>query len=46
MADPGAIRRVPTLASPLRTPDRSDTGEGAFPWMVIGVLLIAFTMSF
>jgi hypothetical protein len=46
MADPGAIRRVPTLAPPLRGSGRADTQQGKFPWTVIGVLLMAFTMSF
>ena len=46
MADPDAIRRVPALAAPLRGPSRGVTGEGVFPWTVIGVLLMAFTMSF
>ena len=46
MPEPGATRRVPTLAPPLTKADRSDSGEGRFPWTVIGVLLMAFVMSF
>src|SRR5262245_6437529 len=46
MADQGAIRRVPTIASPLRG-DRGASAERVhFPWMVVGMLLLAFTMAF
>jgi hypothetical protein len=46
MPEPGATRRVPALAPPLRGPSGTGHGEGVFPWTVIGVLLMALTMSF
>jgi len=46
MSEPGATRRVPKVTSPFSDPGGAGTTSGRFPWTVIGVLLMAFTMSF
>src|SRR5262245_31084000 len=46
MPEPDVTRRAPIVAPPLGRSDRSETGEGRFPWTVVGVLLMAFVLSF
>jgi len=46
MPEPGVIRRVPALTPPPRGPGGPLRTEGRFPWLVIGVLLMSFTVSF
>jgi len=45
MPESGSVRRVASPAPPLSTTGRVSGGTGQFPWTVIGVMLLAFTMA-
>src|SRR5215211_6692051 len=46
MAEPGSIRRVPSLTPPPRGTSSALREHAYFPWTVFGVMLIAFSMAF
>jgi hypothetical protein len=46
MAEPASIRRVPSLTPPPRAGASARAEPRHFPWAVVGLLLIAFSMAF